>query len=644
MSPRRRQALARVALPGVAGLASFIIYLRTLYPGLVGSGDTPELQFAGKVLGIPHVPGYPVYTLLSHAFSWLPVGSPAYRVNLMSAVFGAVAVALFVMAARRLGVRPAAATAAALALGCSRTFWSQATLAEVYTLAAALLLACVACLLRWDETRRLHDLLGAVAFASVSLAHHSSDVAAVAPALLAFVLLTDARAGLALRVWAAGAGLVALLGLLPYGLVLLRTRQRAPYLGARAENLGELLDVMTGRAFAGRAFAFEARAVLADRAPLVAGLVRDELGLLGLVLAVMGLIALARRRPRVALLLVLAAAGPTLFALGYDVPDLAVFLIPAFLFLWLLAARGLEASLAALLRFGVHPVVAAAAAFTLPAVQLAGNFKASDHSGRSFETRYFDAIFAALPARSAIVTESYTVDQMVRYQILAEGWGTRKELALSGRDRESIGAYLRRGFAVFAFERGKRQLTALGYAFEPIGFRDAPLSSYLTRQVPGAAVLFAGCPEPNLLLRAALAGPLGIPADAATQRCVAGLGLAGARGGDAVAGPDGAVFTLAAGSSVGSTGRSFPVDVRAEADVAGSRLLVKDKLVETTRSGLALAVLNAAGQVVERHDVDATEDGPWVPLNRRAFPFYRLKAVAAGERRGPDGSQGASVP
>lgn len=620
MSPGRCDALGRAALPALAGAAAFLVYLRTLYPGLVGSGDTPELQFAGKVLGTPHVPGYPVYMLLSHVFSWLPVGSPAYRVNLMSAVFGAAAVTLLAVAARGLGARGVAAAAGALGFGLSRTFWSQATLAEVYTLAATLLAGCAACLLRWDETRRDRDLLAAVGFASLGLAHHSVDVATAAPALIVFALATDARAALAPRIAAAGAGLLALLGLLPYGLVWLRTIQRAPYLGARAETPGELLAVATGRAFAGRAFAFDPRELWADRLPLVASLIRDELGLVGLALAGLGLLALARRRPRVAWLLLLAAAGPTLFALGYDVPDLAVFLIPAFLFLWLLAAAGLEALVARGEALGAPRVLAAAAAL-VPALQLAANFKGSDHSGRTFETRYFGALAASLPARAAIVQESYTVDQMIRYQVLGEGWGERKELVLCGADRESIVAYLGRGFAVYAFERGKRALEPLGYGFEPIHFRDAPLPAFLARQRAGTPVLFAGCPEPATA-RLAFLEALGLPAQ---ERCVAGLGLAGTKDGDAADGPDGAVFTLAAEIPIGAFGLSLPVALRAEAAPGGSRVFVEDRLVEQTRSGLTLAVLNAAGQVVERHDVEAAPDALWVPLNRRAFPFYKLR-------------------
>ena len=59
----------------------------------------------GRVLGVAHNPGYPLYVLLTHAFSYLPIGSLAYRINLFSALLGALTVGLAFLIARRLGCR-----------------------------------------------------------------------------------------------------------------------------------------------------------------------------------------------------------------------------------------------------------------------------------------------------------------------------------------------------------------------------------------------------------------------------------------------------------------------------------------------------------------------------------------------------------
>jgi len=62
--------------------------------------DAAMFQAQAYVLGVTHLTGYPTYLLLTHLFTYLPFGDPAYRVNLASAVFGAVAVFL-VLAERR---------------------------------------------------------------------------------------------------------------------------------------------------------------------------------------------------------------------------------------------------------------------------------------------------------------------------------------------------------------------------------------------------------------------------------------------------------------------------------------------------------------------------------------------------------------
>jgi len=48
--------------------------------------DSGEMVAASWNLGLPHPPGYPLFNLLGHVFSWLPVGTAAFRFNLMSSL------------------------------------------------------------------------------------------------------------------------------------------------------------------------------------------------------------------------------------------------------------------------------------------------------------------------------------------------------------------------------------------------------------------------------------------------------------------------------------------------------------------------------------------------------------------------------
>ena len=194
----------RRTLAALAPVAAFAVYLQTMYPGLVSTGDSPKFQFVGRIWGTPHNPGYPLYVAVSHLFSHLPIGTLAYRINLMSAVFGAVTVWLMVLLVRRLTGSTAAGVGAALMLAFGLVFWSQAIIAEVYTLGTALLAAALLFAVRWADTRRPVDLLLAVAAVAVAVGNHLT-ILLVAPALVVFVLATDWRAALKPRVLIAGA-------------------------------------------------------------------------------------------------------------------------------------------------------------------------------------------------------------------------------------------------------------------------------------------------------------------------------------------------------------------------------------------------------------------------------------------------------
>lgn len=606
----------------LVGLAALAVYLATMYPGLVGSGDTPELQFAGRVLGTAHTPGYPLYILLTGAFSHLPVGSVAYRINLMSGLFAAAAAACAVFALRLLGCRPAVAAAVALALAFGRVFWAQATLAEVYSLAAALMLALLAALLEWGRERREGVLLGAIALAALGLGHHSTDVVTVAPALVLYALLTDARAALRPKVLALGAALVAA-GVAQYGFIPLRTWQHAPYLGARASSLGELLNVMRGGRFGSRLFVFDLGTILSRRVPAFGAILRDELGTAGLALLVLGVAVVVARRRRAGALLLLGAAGPAFFALNYDVPDVAVFLLPSLLLLWPVVGVGLETVAGALERARAPAGLLGALALLLPAGQLLANYRANDHHDHTFEMRYFAALVESLPARSAILTESYTVDQMLRYELLGEGLAARKEVVIAGRDTDSIEAYVRRGYALFAFERGRQELAPLGYRFTPITVRDGPLLAWLRSLPRGSLVLLAGSDPAAARVGASALGALGgVPGPAPPAGLFAAVGVVGARG-PALArfDPESAEVQVRPGEPVGGTGVASRGPLRAVARWAGALVEANGRAVARVDTGIAAAVVHPSGRVVERIEM---EGDLRVPFNRRAFPFFRL--------------------
>lgn len=109
-------------------------------PRTVVLEDDGEFILSSWFNGISHPPGYPLFTLLGHFATLIPVGSPAFRVHLLSAVLGALSCACLYRIACRLLPGKIYAYTAGLGLGYAVTFWSQAIIAEVYTLNVLLFL------------------------------------------------------------------------------------------------------------------------------------------------------------------------------------------------------------------------------------------------------------------------------------------------------------------------------------------------------------------------------------------------------------------------------------------------------------------------------------------------------------------------
>ena len=109
------------------------VYLLTLSP-TVYLGDSGELSAAAFCLGVPHGSGYPLYVLLGKGFCLLPFGDVGFRMNLMSAVFGVLAVGLVYSLIWRMTGSKVGAWVGGGVLAFIPVFWWQAMAAEVYTL------------------------------------------------------------------------------------------------------------------------------------------------------------------------------------------------------------------------------------------------------------------------------------------------------------------------------------------------------------------------------------------------------------------------------------------------------------------------------------------------------------------------------
>ena len=313
-------------IPILLGAGGLALYLRTMAPSVATIfDDSLEFQLACPTLRIAHPPGYPLYTLLGWLFSRFPGVDPAWGVNLLSAVAGAgTLVALYFLA--RL-YSPRAAFLAPLYLAFSPVFWSQATIAEVYTLHALLTALALYFILKATEDKSL--LPWAAFVVGLGLAHHRTSVFLLLP--LALALLGSPRRS------ALPSALAFLAPLAFYLYIPLRGMTVSSLDGTYRNTLEGFIQWVTVSSYG----VFLRENPLARPTPLSwhLKLWLSQFGPIGIALGLIGLARLGNRR---GIIWWLAFAAFTLFGLIYRVPDPEVFFIPSFLLFSVAISVGVE--------------------------------------------------------------------------------------------------------------------------------------------------------------------------------------------------------------------------------------------------------------------------------------------------------------
>ena len=359
-SPRQRLAgILALAWPALGAAAvSLALYVPTLLPD-IGFWDTAEFQAIGPVLGIAHPTGYPAYTLLAWLASVVlqPLGTEAFRANLLSALLMAFAVGSLAVAVTLLTRRRALGLAAGLLLGLAPTVWGNAVRADAHALHLALVSLLLVVLLIWAERQRAGDaragrwLVASAVIYGVALGNHALTLL-LAPGIAAFLFLVEPRL---LRRWRLVLGCLAALVLTTIALYLylpLRSAMDPPLdyadaeawirLGPEGNVIGGFRYLVLGEQFRGT---FSPLPSLADGISVVARQLWLDLGPVAL-LSLGGVAVAALRWRRELALLALWFGSTWVFALGYQNASIErYYLVPllvAVVFAALLAAVALD--------------------------------------------------------------------------------------------------------------------------------------------------------------------------------------------------------------------------------------------------------------------------------------------------------------
>jgi hypothetical protein len=439
-----------------------------------------------------HPTGYPLYTLLGKFFTLIPIGDAAYRVNLMSAFFAALTVVFTYLIVCMLTDNSLSALFASLAIAVSPVFWSQAVIAEVYSLNAFFIALMVYLLLRWEANRRQRPAVGQVSIPAIpnlllaafvyglSLTHHRLMLL-LAPAMALFAWLTE------------------LAPLMLYAYIPLRGLHISSLDGTYQNTWSGFLHHVTASGYN----VFITGNPLAQSRPLSFywQLLISQFGLVGVALGLVGLFA-STRKPRSSTLLGMAFALNAAFVLTYRVADIEVFAIPAFLLyaVWIGIGTDLMLNLATRLAEKVLPQAGAktlascrlllATLFLLqPLALLRDNYPELDLSQRWAVHDYGVDMLSQPLEDNAVVIGILGEMTLLRYFQRTEGLRPEVVTIVADRDEERLAAIegaLGAGHAVYVTRliHGLPERYSLSALGPLIRVRTTPTTTIPTPQHP----------------------------------------------------------------------------------------------------------------------------------------------------------------
>lgn len=218
----------RAVFPALLGVISFLLFLAFQAQGITG-GDSGDLVTAAATFGVPHPPGYPLYTFFGWIASRLPFFTPAWRVGLLSSLPHAAVIALVYMLVSSLTKQKFIGLFSALLLLGNYLFFFYSVTPEVFGLFDLFVIVFVYLLIR----RRSLSLIAFVF--GLALTHHHVIVFLVPAAIY---WLWGNRLRVSALFWF-------LAGLVPYAYVFVAARGHSIINWDRPDNLAGFIRLIT---------------------------------------------------------------------------------------------------------------------------------------------------------------------------------------------------------------------------------------------------------------------------------------------------------------------------------------------------------------------------------------------------------------
>jgi hypothetical protein len=411
-----------ILFPVLLCFISGILFLLTLLPGTGYWGDTAELQYTGKILGTTHPTGYPLYVMVNHVFVTLfPIGSLAYKANLLSAIFAVIGLIVLYKTLRMLNAGAYPAFICALIFGGTVTFWSQSVIAEVYSLNIVLAGLVIFFFLRWYLYQHNTDYLLGCAIFCLSLGNHITMVLFL-PAMVVLTLLTNYRVLLAVKNIILIL-LFAVLGIAQYLYIVWRTVTSGAYLYVKIYDIPSFFACISGAESKKQMFAFSSGQFIFDRLPWFFNLIWNEFSVL-LIIALFGVVVLKNRKITAFLALIFLAV--VAFLINFSAFDSFAFFLPAYYIVALFMGVGFAFIYERVTKNRSLNQIAVISILLLliPGVVIATSYGQADQSSNTSDAKNIEDLLKISDKTVYYVgtTHDWSIGQYINYYKYGEGW------------------------------------------------------------------------------------------------------------------------------------------------------------------------------------------------------------------------------
>ena len=337
-----RQAYQKIKPTGIAAFVVFIItfgvYFTTLAPTYTWAHfgfDAGDLLTAIQYWGVPHPPGFPIYIMIGKLFSLLPIGNLAFRLNLMSAVFGSLTCVIVYFTLTKLTKSITISAISAFVLAFSYTFWSQSLITEVYTLNSfftALLLflglLTIQSLPEMNRPKTDRLIFMTVFIYGLSLTNHLTTIFFGSSLLL--ILFWRLYKNVSVRQsigYLVTVICIFLIGLLPYLYIYLRAQSGTIFNWGDPSTPARFINYISGREFQ---HFIQASGSAIDLTSRFFVLLNRNITLIGIIAATVGAVLLFQERKKFLIYSFIPTVLLIIFNINYKIDNIETFYLPVY--------------------------------------------------------------------------------------------------------------------------------------------------------------------------------------------------------------------------------------------------------------------------------------------------------------------------